>query len=471
MEQSQATSQVGASFLRLVSGEAAARLIAFGATVYLARTLGAGAYGVIVLATAVMLYLTYLTDCGVDVLGVREVAAAPESVPTFVPEILGARLLMGWSLASITTLLGLVLLPWPEGAVLAAFAFSLPVIALGTRWVQLGLERSGQASLARVITELVATGLILAFVHGPDDLTRVPIAQIAGEGVGALLLLRMLAPGIRSQPLILHPSKVASLLRVSWPLMLHSLLGLAIFNSDFIFLRAFRDAASVGLYAAAYTLISFFLNLGATYTMTLLPAITRMRSDSTGVRALYHDSMAQVLSGAIPLAVGGFLVAPSLINLVYGSGYRPAVLPLQILLWSIPVAVIRNVSQGALIAYQRQDQMLYTVAWAAGCNMLLNIALIPKWGMAGAAAATVITEAVRTVLAARYCHRLGLTMPGPLRFTRVVVAGGAMAAVVWGVGTSSLVLSISVGGVSYVTALIATGVLQFRRGSVPRFVP
>jgi hypothetical protein len=62
-------------------------------------------------------------------------------------------------------------------------------------------------------------------------------------------------------------------------------------------------------------------------------------------------------------------------------------------------------------------------------------------------------------------------MPGPLRFTRVVVAGGAMAAVVWGVGTSSLVLSISVGGVSYVTALIATGVLQFRRGSVPRFVP
>jgi O-antigen/teichoic acid export membrane protein len=62
---------VARNFLALGGGEVAARVISFGATVYLARTLGASGYGIIAVAMAVMLYLTYLTDCGVEVLGVR----------------------------------------------------------------------------------------------------------------------------------------------------------------------------------------------------------------------------------------------------------------------------------------------------------------------------------------------------------------------------------------------------------------
>ena len=83
------------NFLALGGGEVAARVISFGATVYLARTLGAAGYGVIAVAMAIMLYLTYLTDCGVEVLGVREVAAAPTRIGKLVPPVLSLRLAVG----------------------------------------------------------------------------------------------------------------------------------------------------------------------------------------------------------------------------------------------------------------------------------------------------------------------------------------------------------------------------------------
>lgn len=458
---------VGRNFLKLGAGEAASRLIAFGATVYLARTLGASTYGVIVLATAVLLYLSFLTDCGVEMLGVRDVAADREALFGTLPDILGARLLTGIALILLTVGAGLVVLPQPEGAVLAAYSFTLVAVALGTRWVHLGLEQAGRAAAVRVGTEAVAALVMVLAVRGPDDLGRVPLAQLLGESLGALVLLRLLPAGAARLRVRLRPAMVRTLLSRSWPMVVHALLGLAIFNSDFIFLRVLRDSASLGYYAAGYTLISFFLNLGTAYTMSLIPSLTRVRQDLPAARAAYDGAMAQVLAGGLPVCVGGILVAERLVTMIFGAGYGAATVPLQILLLVLPLAFIRNVSQAALLAHARQDQMLRTVAWAAGTNLVLNLALIPRWGMAGAAWATVATEAVRTILAARYVHHLELPMTGPRRFVRSGLAAGALAVVVVAAGSLPVLLTIALGALAYLAALVALGGIRLRRGALP----
>lgn len=458
---------VGRNFLKLGGGEVAARLIAFGATVYLARTLGASTYGVIVFATAILLYLNFITDCGVEMLGIHEVAAERARLAETLPDILGARLLVGLGLIVVTVAVGLTVLPQPEGAILSVYALTLLAVGLGTRWVHLGLEQSGRAAVARVLAEGVAAVAILGAVHRPEDLVRVPLAMLLGEGLAAVLLLRLLPAGMRNLRIRLRPAMVRGLLSRSWPMVAHALLGLAIFNSDFIFLRILRDSAALGYYAAAYTLISFFLNLGTAYTMSLIPALTRLRAEPVGARALYDGSMAQVLAGALPVSVGGILVAGPLIALIFGPGYLEAVEPLQILLLLLPVAYIRNVSQAALLAHGRQDQMLQTVAWAAGTNVLLNLMLIPRWGLAGAAWATVATEVVRTVLAGLFVLRLGLPMTRLHRFGRLVTATGAMATAVFVVPDAPLLLRIGFGGAAYLGVLTMLGGITFRRGVLP----
>jgi O-antigen/teichoic acid export membrane protein len=457
---------VGRSFLKLGAGEAAARVIAFGATVYLARLLGAELYGIVVLALAVMLYLTCITDAGVDLLGVRDVADQPARLPELVRALLGARLLVAAALVGAMLLAGLLILPQPDGAILAIYAFLLLPFALNTRWVHIGLQRTGAAGLARVLAEGLAALLIVATVRGPGDLARAPLAQLIGEAAAALLLLRLIPGRIAALRPAVQPDALRALARRSWPLVAHTLLGLMIFNSDFFFLRAFHDSATVGLYAVAYTLVSFFLNLGGSYELSLLPAVTRLGRDPLARQALYGTAIVQAFSFAFPLAVGGALLAGPLVVLVFGAGYAPSAAPLTLLIWAVPVALFRNVAQTALIASGRQDRMLRTAAWAAGANLVLNALIIPIWGMLGAALATLSTEAVRTGLALFFAREAGLAPPGPIRLLRPFGAAAAMAAALWGMRAAGLPVlpAAALGGLVYFLMLLVSGGLTLVGG-------
>lgn len=454
-------------FLTLGSGEALARLIGFGATAYLARRLGADGYGVIVLAMTIMAYVGRVSDCGLDLLGVHDVARDRDRLPVLMPMYLGARLLVGGVLVIVIVLLGLFVLPQPDGAIIAAMAFSLPAIALGTRWVHLGLEQTGNVSIARATTEVLTALLIVATVRGTGDASRVPIAQIVGEGVGAFILLRLLPSTSTTFRQLFQLSAVKEIYTRSWPLVLNALLGLVLFNSDFIFLRVFRDSATVGHYAVAYTLIGFVVNLGNSYTLTLLPAITRLRDDREGERRLYHNALAQVFAVGLPIAIGGCLIAHLMIPFVFGEAYRSAILPLQILIWSLPIALTRHVVQGIMIAHGRQKQMLRTSAWAAGSNLLLNVSLIPVLGMTGAAIVTVVTEAIRTIPMLRILHIDGLPMASLHRFWRTLAAGGSMAAIVTLSRFDTLWLVVATGAVVYLVALYLLGGIRLRGRALP----
>ena len=467
MTSSPATSAVGRTFAKLASGEVLARLIAFGVTVYLARSLGAGGYGVIALATAVVLYLSFVADAGLEMLGVRDVAADPAQIQHVVPSLLAARLLIAAGLIAATWAVGMLVLPQPDGAVLAAYAFTLIAVAGGTRWVHIGLGQSGRVALARVVGEGLNALLVVVLVHGLADLSRVPVLQVTGDGVAAILLLWFLRGAGLRLTAALDWSIVGPVFRRSWPLVLHALLGLLIFNVDFFFLRAYRDSATVGRYAAAYTLISFVLNLGVAYGMSLLPAITRLAGDAQGERVLYDGAMAQAFAAALPIAVGGALVATGIMGFVFGSGYAPAAAPLRLLLCSLPVALARSVAQAALIARGRQDQVLRSVAWAAVVNIALNFALIPRYGMVGAAASTLITETVRTILSLAYAAREGLPLPPLRRFWRAGIAAAAMAAALVALRPPSLWMALALGAAAYTIVLLLTGGLKVRAGGLP----
>jgi O-antigen/teichoic acid export membrane protein len=297
-----------------------------------------------------------------------------------------------------------------------------------------------------------------------------PLSRLIGEGVGAVLLLRMLPRPVIDLRTVFRLDAVVSLYRRSWPLVLHTLLGLVLFNSDFVFLRIYRDSGTVGYYAAAYALISFSLNVGNSYSLSLLPVIAHAAGDQDRRRHLYHGALAQVFVGALPIAVGGMLVADRLIVAAFGAQYLPAVLPLQILCWTIPGGLFRSVAQSVMIAHGRQDQLLNTTGWAVVANLLLNVTLIPVWGMTGAAVASLASVSLRVVLMQRFIRATGLPLPSLARFWRTLLAAACMAAIVVSVRLPTVWLSIALGGLVYVLALYLMGGIRLRRGALPELV-
>lgn len=456
------------NFLALGSGEAVARLVAFGATVYIARQLGAAAYGVIGFATAVVLYLNRIADAGIDLgLGVREVAAGPQHLRRAGSSILTLRALLALGLVAVCGTVGFVALPAPDGHVVALYTLTLFPLAASTRWIHLGLEDSRLVAVARSAGELLMVGLVLLTVHHAGDLARVPLAQFCGDALAALLLAAALRRRGFRFPLRLDMEIVRPLVRRAAPLVAASLLGLMIYNADMIFLRFLRGTADVGYYAAAYTLISFLINLGIAYSLSLLPTLTRLEADPRAQHALYHTAIAHVYAVALPLAVGGVLVSAKIVRLVFGAEFGPAAIALGILLFSIPLSLVRDIPIIALMSRGRERLVLQVTAIAAALNVVLNALLIPPYGIAGAAAATAVTEGVRMVIAGLLARRQGFPLVSVARLWRASAAALAMGGIVWPIAGVSLAVSVPAGAVAYGLALWAVGGIRISPGAPP----
>jgi len=240
------------------------------------------------------------------------------------------------------------------------------------------------------------------------------------------------------------------------------LLGLTIYNSDLIFLRFFADRETVGYYGAAYQLISFLNNLAIAYSLSLLPALTRVATDLTRRNAMVQDSLAQVLALGLPVAVGGALLADEIIELVFGDAFAASGDALAWLVWCVPFILVKEVHLISLIVREREGTVMRMTAIAVVVNVLLNLALIPSFGMLGAAAATLITEAARAAIAGFHARGEGYPAWQWSRHWRAAVATAAMGALLLWLDPDSVFVGLVVGGLCYVGALAAVGGIRWR---------
>ncbi len=456
------------NFLTLGSGEVVARVFAFVGSVYLARVLGAEVYGAIAFATAILLYFSRVADGGLDLVGTREVARNHAEASRIAGPLIAYRLASSALLAVLLAAGALLWLPRRDALVLAFFALTLVTIGASTRWVHLGLERSKKAAISRVIGEALGLALLLLLVRSSDDFLNVPLAHLAAGSLTAALLAWWLRGYGVHLALRWNWAVVRPILRRSYPVVLASLLGLLVYNSDLIMLRAFRDARTAGYYAAAYTPISLAISIGMAYRMSLLPALTRLgEAGGGGQHELYQTALAHVFAVVLPAAIGGWILAPQVVALVFGREYMPAASVLQLLIWAIPLSQIREAPVAALVSHAREDRLLHLNAVGTVLNIGMNLVLIPRYGMMGAAASTVVTEGARTALAFVFAHSAGFPFASGWRFWRVAVAGIAMAALLITLRTSGFWVAAALGSIGYLASLTLLGGIRLRRGGWP----
>lgn len=456
------------NFLTLGGGEALARLIAFSATVYIARTLGAASYGVIGFAFAIYLYLARVADCGLEAgLGVREIAMDRSRLDTLAPSLLSVRFLVSLGITVLVAGAAIAFVPQPDGGVLAVWTLCLLAVGVNTRWIHLGLEQTRFASLARAAGELTMAVVVFLVVSDPGDVARVPLAQFIGDMLAAFLLAAWLhRRGIRLN-LRIDLDRIRPYIARAMPMIWSGILGLVIYNSDLLFLRVFRGAAAVGYYAAAYALVSFLLNLGTAYNQSLLPTLTRLHADPRSEQALYDTASAHVFALTVPAAIGGAMLAPAIIDTVFGQSYGMSGVALRILMWSVPLLLIRGIPAVALMARGREDLVFRINLWATVLNLTLNVILIPRYGVMGAAWATVCTEVLRLGLASGLARSQGFAPPRLGRFWKSAAAASLMAVVLMILQSAALALAIAAGAATYFAALTLLRGVVFRRGRLP----
>jgi O-antigen/teichoic acid export membrane protein len=160
---------------------------------------------------------------------------------------------------------------------------------------------------------------------------------------------------------------------------------------------------------------------------------------------------------AVPIGVGGALLARPIVNVLFGPNYSASVPALQLLAWSAVLVTMRGNFRHTLNAVGLQRLDLACAAAAAAFNIVLNLLLIPRFGINGAASATVISEIGWFALARHIFSRHVIVLPLIPVVWRPVTAGAGMAAILIFGGPVQWVARAFVSLGVYGLILIATG--------------
>ena len=365
---------------------------------------GNGAYAFV--ALLVGLYFLTISNWGLNDLTVREAAADPQRAPQLFSVAVTVRCLIALALIPAGALLagGFALAgdPLHPGALTA---FALLGLHLFPAAIAAGCSASFQAAqrmelpaLLSVLTAAIRTLIGVAALTWATDIT----SRIAGLA-GAALVATSINAGlflIAQRQLLFRAgwywdaSLARWLVRESFPLLLNSLLIAVFFRFDIIILRAIHGDAAVGLYDAAYKLVSMTQIIPPYVVAALFPILARAAIDDPArlVRTVQRAVGALQLI-AWPMAVAMTVLAPQLIGALGGAAFvGDATILLQVAIWYLPLSYLNGVVQYALIAVRQQRRI--TVAFISGTlvNLGLNLALIPHYGALAAAAVTIVTE-------------------------------------------------------------------------------
>jgi O-antigen/teichoic acid export membrane protein len=246
----------------------------------------------------------------------------------------------------------------------------------------------------------------------------------------------------------------------SYPLMLNHLLATVFWRIDILILTPVVGAFGVGLYSAAYKYIDGLNVIPAYFTLAIFPLMSRFAADSPDALARTHRLSLRLLTLiAIPVAVFVFFAAEPLIYILGGPDYVPgSVLPLQLLVLSIPIGFMNSVTHYVLIAVNKQKFLTWAFVGGVLFNTIANLLLIPRLGVPAAAITTILSEFALFFPFMYAVHKHIAPVPWFDVLWRQTASGLMMAAVFILVGPFSLLLAIVLAFIVYAAGLLVTGV-------------
>ena len=454
---------IAKNFLSLSAASILGKLLTLFLVTYAARVLQVDCFGQWNFALTVASYFGVLANLGLETYGSLELARDRNRLKELVSLILPLKLLgalLGLAAVGIVAML----LPKPVNVRLLAVLCYLP-FAMGAwnlTWVFIGLERLEFMAIAQTLEQLVNVAAVLFLVHGPEQLLWMPIATTIGAGVSSGCMLTGLFRKLGRVRYRVHVQQAKAALAKSLPIAVTGILSQVYFNFDTVMLGLMRTDREVGWYNAAYKLLAPLITLRFNVIYSLNPTFSRLFAQAPHEMEREANRVIRLcLYVALPVGVGGMILAGPIVRLLYGEAYAPASRALAILSWSIVCLLLNLICLIVLYASGRQKIVMKITGTAVGLNILLNLFFIPTWGIVGAAAATVTTDLVSLIsllIVARHnlWTQLLETIPKP------VLSAALMGIVLWWLREMPFLVNVVLGASLYAAGLLVSGAMSLQ---------
>ncbi len=242
--------------------------------------------------------------------------------------------------------------------------------------------------------QLVGAGLRFLFLGGlvfvlKQGVTGALIAEALAWALGAAVLWRWSRALVPHWRVRWNPALFKGIARYGFYSYLGGLLAFLNARADVYLINLFQGPKAVGMYSVAVGLAERLWIISQTTSLVLFPRISA--SDNAQWKRRFTPLVARtvLLLVLVPALLLALLAQPILV-LLYSEAYLPAVRPLQVLLLGIVVFSVSRILAHDLAGRGLPALNTYTSVFSLLINVALNLVLIPRWGIVGAAWASTV---------------------------------------------------------------------------------
>jgi O-antigen/teichoic acid export membrane protein len=380
------------TFLLTVT-ELMARLLSLLLIMVVARKLGPELMGVYAFGLAFVGIFHIFVNFGLEPYIQREVSRHPETAGRLMSQVFGVKSVVYFFSVVLILIIGLALtddvlkqqIVW----ILSGAMFFQTNLAATNAFFR-GFQKASYEAAVRMSLRLIYTSAgLYAILSGQGLLTLVSLELVA-QASACFFAWFIFIKRIGNPFHALHLDSLKEIMVAAWDFSLIRIIQ-TIFNSiDLIILSIIAGDRATGLYSAAARLTGAFGFIPNAFSGAFLPVLSRKAvEDKSEFIEIFKPFFNYLLLLGAGTAAVIAAISDNLIIFLFGNGFIQAAPTLRLLAIAMTLTFANWPLTSAIIALNKERQILYAFSICAAVNIVLNLILIPLFGAEGAAWAAV----------------------------------------------------------------------------------
>jgi O-antigen/teichoic acid export membrane protein len=178
-----------------------------------------------------------------------------------------------------------------------------------------------------------------------------------------------------------------------WPIILSSVIVILYMRIDQIMIKQFLNEKAVGIYSVAVRIVEVWYFIPTTITVSMFPMLIKSKEENNRYYEITLKMFKYLFLTSFSISVLILFTAEPLIKLLFGKAFIEAAFALKISIWT-GIFVFWGLGASNILVLENLNQHnIYKSVSSIMLNVTLNFILIPRYGINGAALATLVSQA------------------------------------------------------------------------------
>lgn len=270
--------------------------------------------------------------------------------------------------------------------------------------------------------KLAFTFLAISLGYSILGVMFVYLAAAIGSLILAFYYVKKHVPAIRTETKSEAVGK--ELMQYSLPLLLSGLCMILLLSADTWIIGYSRTATEVGIYNAAMPTAQMLYTLPSILLILFLPTLTELyaKGDREGFKTVYKSTTKWIFLVNIPLLAIFLIFSKELLGMLFGTNYVLGTIPFMLLSVGFFITSIFMTSERMLMAVNKTRFILGGYVTVLILNIILNLYLIPKYGINGAAITSASSYILLSAIFLTGSYKSTKTLPFTKDYAKAAIA-------------------------------------------------